>query len=405
VRGHSFFILGLLLIFPALCAQAVLSPVSPSELQDYQTAVSSPGWATPPTGRPRLFLDVYNVTNFFDSETRGTANFTDQTLLADTIRPTATILWDERFRAQLGVLAERKFGHDVGFQPVEPWIQFLWKPIEPLNVILGDLDLPHYYLPALFYAPNYFLSYSRKVSNIPSNQYANYKNSPVETGAQLLFKKPGWSDDLFFNYQQLDTANQNEKFDLGFVHRNQWKWLFFNYQAHWVHNGGELFPSPIETRNDVAQTAGIDVEYHPFHLNSVIVGGGYSYLHSHLRQEASDPAYTILSTNGDADLWQAFIRWSRLKLTYSNWKGHRFQHEYGDPLYTLPRLNIATVRWDILLSSAFTLYIEDTEYFLTEDSNGYNRYVKTAVLIQASWQFSIPLLEGTSATPRWDLDL
>jgi len=48
----------------------------------------------------------------------------------------------------------------------------------------------------------------------------------------LIVKKPNLYEDLFFNYEMQDTADHNEKFALGFVHRNSWKWLSLDYQAH-----------------------------------------------------------------------------------------------------------------------------------------------------------------------------
>jgi hypothetical protein len=169
------------------------------------------------------------------------AGFVDQTILSDTIRPTLTVLWDERFRIQLGVIAQKLWGDSIGFGKVDPWIQLLWQPIPHLNAVMGNLDIPHYYHPALFYPTNYFT-----VEN-------------HETGLQLRYDKPHWFDDLYFNYRQLDTAEHNEKFDFGFVHRNEWKWLSLNYQSHWVHEGGELHPHTILTMNDVAQAAGAGV--------------------------------------------------------------------------------------------------------------------------------------------------
>src|SRR5262249_18530769 len=149
--------------------------------QDYAEPVSSTSWAAPPSDHHRLFFDVYNVTDIFDSETGHEVGFDDQTILADTIRPTFTILWDERFRIQLGAIAEKIYGDHVGFGQVDPWIQLLWQPIHPLSVILGNLDVPHYYIPALFYPTNYFV------------------NENHETGMQLILKKPHWYDDLYFN--------------------------------------------------------------------------------------------------------------------------------------------------------------------------------------------------------------
>jgi hypothetical protein len=403
------------LLMAAHGACAIQPVVSQFDMEDYDTASSSQTWAQPPGNHHHLYLDVFNKTDFFDTETGGTGGFADHTQLADTIRPTATILWDERFRIQIGLIAEKAYGSQPELETVDPWLQLLWKPTQELNVVFGDLNIPHYYLPALFYPSNYFeqnlstlLPPIPQVKTIPNDYFTQ---SPTETGAQLILKKPFLYDDLFFNYEEQNVGLNNEKFVLGFVHRNNWKWLYFNYQAHWLHYGGENDSTEIETRNDVAQAAGLDAEYHPFDISSVIIGGGYTYLRSHLRQDSSNPAYLIPSINGHGNLWQVWARYGRVKLIFGDWRGHDYYHQDGDPMFTLPNVDLATIRWDIILARDFNLYLENTEYFIGNNDMGYNHVMKTALLIQGSWQFSIPIMEwsspaaspeGQSIPARWD---
>jgi hypothetical protein len=415
---RRFTMIGLVMAsLKTLPIYAAQSPVSQFDIEDYDVASSSHVWAQAPSDHHRLFLDVYNVTDFFDAETGGVVGFADHTVLADTLRPTATVLWDDRFRIQMGLIAEKAYGSHPGFDAVDPWLQLLWQPIKPLSVVFGDLDTPHYYLPAIFYPANYFeqnfdpanLPNIPQLKSIPSNYFTQSTN---ETGAQVILKNPHEYDDLFFNYEMQDVRDHNEKFALGFVHRNRlWQILSFNYQEHWLHYGGQFNPHPIETRNDLAQAAGLSVEGRPFPTNSLTMGGGYTYLFSHLRQEAVSAADEIPSTDGHGHLWQAFARWGRMKVLYGHWRGHSYYHEGGDPMFILPTLSMTTIRWDILLGRDFNLYAETTAYYIGDNSLGYSRYVKAAFHIQASWQFSIPVLEWTSpaASPegapvpaRWD---
>ena len=80
-------------------------------------------------------------------------------------------------------------------------------------------------------------------------------------------------------------------------------------------------------------------------------------------------------------------------------------------MFILPVVRMATIRWDILLSQDFNLYFETTEYFIGNNDLGYDHAMKSALHIQASWQFSVPIMEWTSpaASPegppvpaRWD---
>jgi hypothetical protein len=360
------------------------------ERRDYDLSVTTQAWAASPGPHKRLYLDVYNVTDFWDFETNNTPGFVDGTWLADTIRPTATLLWDDRYRIQLGVLAQKGYGDEEGFGVTEPWIQLLWQPARRYTVILGNLDIPHYYFPALFFPANYVL------------------DKPFETGAQLLHRRENWYDDLFINYRLKDTPEHQEKFDLGFVHRNQWKFLRLNYQSHWTHQGGTLFSHPVDTINDVAQAVGGGVHYQPG--RSWILGAGYHYLHSHRRVDAADPALRQ-EHNGNGNLYEAYLRWSRLKLTYQYWRGKDFEHESGDAWFTLPKVQLAAVRWDIIMSRDFNLLLDYTGYFIGTNDRQIEQYLKSAIHLQVTWQFSIPVLEWTTpaVTPegppipaRWD---
>lgn len=360
------------------------------ERRDYDLSTSTSSWSRPPSNHHRLFLDVYNVTDFYDFETNDTPGYIDGTWLADTLRPTATLLWDEHFRIQVGVQAQKVYGDRPGFESVDPWVQLLWQPIKPLSIVLGDLSVPHYYHPALFIPLNYI------------------RGSSVETGAQMLLRMENWYDDLYFNYRHQDTAEGPEKFDLGFVHKNSISILRLTYEAHWVHEGGTLHPHPISTMNDVATLAGVGLHIPVVGIWSV--GANASRLHSHRRQDSLTPAL-IQNTNGHGFLYEGYTRIGRLKVSYEYWRGKEYMHEGGDPWFTLPRLHLWTARWDIILSRDFNLLLRYTAGLAGENDQGVSRFVKSAIHLQASWQFSLPIVEWTTPAAvsegqplptRWD---
>lgn len=394
-RSIRRFLVVLLLGWGALVCDSHATLESTRELDraDYDLASSTTSWSTPPGSSHRLYLDIYNVSDYFDLETSNATGLPAGTFLADTVRPTATILWDDRFRIQLGVIALRGYGDDKGFGFVDPWIQLLWQPIKPLTVVLGNLNTPHYYLPALFYP----LNYVRLRTN--------------ETGAQVLVHEKDWYDDLFFDYRQQDTVEHNEKFALGFVHRNEWQWLRFNYQSHWIHQGGEINPHTDSTINDVANTVGSGIHI-PWGSHA-IVGGDYYHMFSHYRIDSGNPDLNV-TRNGDGNMWELSGRWNRFKLSYAFWRGHNFFHEGGDSLFTLHRVDLLTFRWDILLSRDFNLLLNYTAYFVGNNDQNVSYELKSTIHLQAAWQFSIPLMEWTTpaASPqgqpiptRWDQGL
>jgi hypothetical protein len=234
-----------------------------------------------------------------------------------------------------------------------------------------------------------------------------------EKGIQLLHERTDWSDDLFFNYRQLENATQQEKMDFGFVHHNEVNLpqafiLHITYQAHWTHTGGDNFPHPINTINDSAQGVGVGLKRQ--FGSSLILGGNFAYLHSHYRADSSSP--TLNSTiQGDGRYWQAYARYSRLKIVFGYWHGENYSHEAGDEYFRASVLRLGIVHWDILLSPDFNLFTEAVGYFIGNNNLGYSHFVKPTFTIQAAWHFAIPSKGWTpggddSVVPtRWDLGI
>lgn len=406
------FLLGALSGVLVFASPALALLANEPESIDLNLTKTVPPWATPPSNNHRLYLDVYNITDYWDFETLGIPHVNDRTILADTIRPTATILWDERFRIQIGAIAEKSYGAQPEIIAIDPWLQLLWQPLRPLHVVLGDLSTPHYYLPALFYETNY-VEVRSPPDTVPAAVRQNDVNQPStrnhETGLQLIVKKPRWYDDFFFNYYGIDTPTHNEQFDWGIVHENEvWKYFRFNYQFHWRHEGGESNPHPISVINDVTQAIGGGAFYDfdsPFRA-----GGDIYYLHSHYRIDAPDTTKNF-TQNGNAQMYDAYVRYKRFKAIYTYWRGIDFFTKDGNPIYSLPRLITLSLRWDIIKSADFNLVAEMSNYFVGNNNQQVDRRTKPVFRIQAAWQFSIPVFEWTSpaASPegapiptRWD---
>ena len=106
--------------------------------------------------------------------------------------------------------------------------------------------------------------------------------------------------------------------------------------------------------------------------------------------------------NGDGDLYEAYARWKRLKLIWQDWFGDGYQHEGGDRLFTVDRMRLVTARYDIVVSPDFSVLAEATGYFVGTNDEGIDKVMKSALHVQATWQFSIPIVEWTSpaVSPR-----
>jgi hypothetical protein len=320
----------------------------------------------------RLFLELANVTQYYNFEFFRIPNYHGRTLLADTLRPTLTVEWDERFHFQAGVIAERLYGNSKGFTKVDPWLQVAWKPAPAWHLRLGNLRTPHRYLAPLFFETNYI------------------EERTVETGLQLTLTQPTLQDDLHFNYVRQDTVDHPERFDWGFVHHNDWRRLHADYQAHWIHEGGQLHPHPINIVNDVAQAAGVGVDAP---LGDWTLGANAYFLLSHERQEAEVSTDTF-QRNGDARYVEGFVGYRQVRFATAYWRSFGFSHREGHPVYSnVGEMTILKLRWDVLRAREFHLFAEYIGYLLGEDALAAGRKVQSEMQVQADWQFSIPILE------------
>jgi hypothetical protein len=136
-----------------------------------------------------------------------------------------------------GLFGDHRFGDDDNFEIVRPvlalhlqneYARFVIGSIESgtREVGLGpDRQGPHGLLPPL---QRESLAFSR----------------PDEAGLQLTITKPRFEQETWINWQQLNTELSRETFDAGLNGRVRVKAplpVWFSYQYHIVHQGGQLF--------------------------------------------------------------------------------------------------------------------------------------------------------------------
>ncbi len=138
-----------------------------------------------------------------------------------------------------GVFGDHRFGDDTNFEIVRPVLalhlqndeaRFVIGSIESGTQEVGlgpDRQGPHGLLPPL---QRESLAFSR----------------PDEAGLQLTVTKPRFRQETWINWQQLNTALSRETFDAGLNGRLRVpapRPVWFSYQYHIVHQGGQLFDS------------------------------------------------------------------------------------------------------------------------------------------------------------------
>ncbi|HIE93946.1 MAG TPA: hypothetical protein EYQ83_14175 [Acidobacteria bacterium] len=138
-----------------------------------------------------------------------------------------------------GIFGDHRFGDDDNFETVRPvlalhlqndYARFVIGSIESgaREVGLGpDQQGPHGLLPPL---QRESLAFSR----------------PDEAGLQLTVERPRFEQETWINWQQLNTEMNRETFDAGLrgrLHLGTPLPVWFSYQYHVVHSGGQLFDS------------------------------------------------------------------------------------------------------------------------------------------------------------------
>jgi hypothetical protein len=104
-----------------------------------------------------------------------------------------------------------------------------------VSLVAGTLYRNHPFLDALFNDATLF-------------------SRPVEQGFQLLVERPHYQQDLFINWNQVETSQKPEIFDVGYAGRVSQGMFGLNGQVYWTHAGGAQFSEsrslqPNGTRN------------------------------------------------------------------------------------------------------------------------------------------------------------
>ncbi len=151
-----------------------------------------------------------------------------------------------------------------------------------------------------------------------------------EAGVQWKTNTEKFTQDVWFDYQQVITAEHRELFDGGIVGRYQrsaTEPIALVYQFHVVHHGGQQFDvGPVS--DSFGYGPGILVRHQMPRIGAASLE--LYTLFSHDRPDRQQPALTI---RGKALLVRAAAERDNWRGHVLAWKGKDFKHEAGDPNY------------------------------------------------------------------------
>ena len=282
-------------------------------------------------GQTPITLNVDAV--FFGDNTEFFNPFrSGETLLGSFQRIFLNIQASDRAELRLGVFASEFAGSHSPFERVLPVVALhLGTPQQ--RFILGTLETvarrdgpgpdrltPHGLIPAIQLET---LSFTR----------------PYEAGIQWLTETDRIRQDLWLDYQKMNTSAHRERFDGGIVGKVRVDGpVTLGYQLHVVHHGGQQYHTgPVS--DSVAYGPGVLLEaaIRPLDKASVEVYGLWSYARP-------DREMSSRTVRGNA----LFIRAAGEKRDWRGhlivWRGFDFGHEDGDPNYLSTQANGAWYR-------------------------------------------------------------
>jgi len=259
-------------------------------------------------------------------------------------RPSAQVTLDAGFFVGLPV------GTTQRFHTVQPVLSATWEMLPDVSLVAGTLYRNHYLADAIFDDATLF-------------------SRPIEQGFQLLVNRPAYQQDLFISWNQVETAQKPELFDLGYSGRLAHKIFGLNGQVYWAHSGGAQYsegrtyfgpgiPRDRSASNNFQVAVGPDVTVRP---------GDYSPRLSWVREmqvmalyltDQNEPTSSaepitrgrgyFLSAGVDLEGWRPYVNF---------WRGENYLTTRGDPAYTTGNFTEFGMLKDFMLPAGFRLRV------------------------------------------------
>ncbi|WP_455377945.1 hypothetical protein [Petrachloros mirabilis] len=301
--------------------------------------------------RPLLdtFTYVYNLGYSGLNNVNGRA-VADTTYAGEYLTPVLRYMPVDRLTLDAGFFAGLPVGSTQTFHTVQPILSAEWEMAPQISLVGGTLHRNHPYLDAIF---DDAMLFSR----------------PVEQGFQLLVNRPIYQQDLFINWNQMETQMKPELFDVGYTGRLTQGVLALNGQIYWAHSGGAQYsearsiilpggPRNRSASNNFQAAVGPEVIIQPARYVS-----GLSWLREidvvamYLIDQYEPNDYTqpitrgrgyFLSTGLDIEGWRPYVNF---------WRGENYVTERGDPAYFAGNFTEFGLLKDLSLPGGFRLRI------------------------------------------------
>lgn len=292
---------------------------------------------------------VYNIDYAGLKELDGQA-VTNRTFAGQYVAPVLRYTPFARLNLDAGVFAGLPIGDTQPFHTVQPILAAEYEFWPNVSIIAGTIKRNHPFIDAVFNDATLF-------------------SRPVEQGFQLLVNRPGYQQDLFIEWNQVETFQKPEQFDVGYTGRVAYGNLAFNAQVYWAHSGGAQYsesrtffgagiPRDRTASNNFVAALGPELTFQPgryWSALSWIKELDVIALYLASQNEPTSSALPIvrgrgyfLSAGVNIDGWRPYVNF---------WRGDGFVSDRGDPAYAAGNFTEFGLLKDVLLPAGFSLRI------------------------------------------------
>lgn len=324
-------------------------------MRDLFPTQSNPAATEPsdPTPRFTAKLDtltyVYNI-GYSGLREIGGRPVANSTVAGQYLAPVLRYSPSSRLNLDIGVFAGLPVGDTQRFHTVQPILSAEYELWPAVSLIAGTIKRNHPFVDALFNDASLF-------------------SRPLEQGFQLLVNREHYQQDLFINWNQIETFQKAERFDVGYAGRASAGFFSLNGQVYWTHSGGAQYsesrtffgaglPRDRPASNNFLTAVGPQFTFQPNRYSSALswfreIDVMALYLTS--QNEPTQSGAPIVRGRGyqltagvDLDGWRPYV---------TIWRGEHFVNEQGDPAYYAGNFTEFGLLRDFLLPAGFSLRV------------------------------------------------
>ena len=309
----------------------------------------------PDASAPRFMVKVDALTYVYNINYSGLAQIggrpvSNSTFAGQYLAPVLRYSPSPRLNLDIGVFAGLPVGDTQRFHTVQPILSAEYEFWPAVSVVAGTIKRNHPFVDALFNDASLF-------------------SRPIEQGFQLLVNREHYQQDLFINWNQIETFQKAERFDVGYAGRASAGVLSFNGQVYWTHSGGAQYsesrtffgaglPRDRPASNNFLTAFGPQLTFQPGRYWSALpwfreIDVMAMYLTS--QNEPTQGGAPIVRGRGyqltagvNLDGWRPYV---------TIWRGEHFVSEQGDPAYYAGNFTEFGLLKDFLLPAGFSLRI------------------------------------------------